>query len=642
MELHKPSHESAYIITHKHPITQPNFLEFTKEIENRADSDTQIKNISSEIQKTAFILYDMGLNPFPLPHGKKSGYPWKQLQYTRLDRNDEQYGLYTLFSGQCNIAIMCGRTSRNLFVIDCESHTALNYHIQQLRQRNIPLWVTETGRGGHIYLFCHDGEVNNVPSGILKDAEVRGKNGYVLAPPSLHPRGKAYSWLYQETDEPPTISIQTIDWLCDVNGKRINLSAHQSKSITQVKTRKHPYSPLSRRTRDYIHNGHDTPEGSRNNELFRASCDMAGNNFTQQQTFSTLASPAQSSGLSTREIQATIRSAYSQTRSPSRPQLISNNSNNPDWQWAMIFGDAYAWQGRTATSQRAIFTALIHRAKVSSNEDGLFRASIREIASLARVGTATVQRILKSFQEKDKILIIKCGHDKTSNATLWKFPQKIILEAQELNPDTLKESPQWLSCSVSNLSQPDAIERQALGYNGLLVYRAMVDYGAPLLPKALAKITNLACHQVKYVLKKLLNFELIYRVDCGWVAHVYTDLELDMKIQEKRDIIGKGQQRAMRFQKERAVYAGRYLFYARLRYEREMFKGCVYKSLRLLRHAKYGREKFLPSPVYREIPSYKQDKVEYQRVTLEELDEDDMAWIECALSLGAEVIISDE
>ena len=154
--MNTPSHESALIITHKHQFIQPDLLEFPKKKQIGADSHTTIEDTSSEIQHTAFSLYDIGLNPFPLPLGKKGGYPWKQLQYTRLDRNHEQAGLFMLFTGNCNLAIMCGRTSRNLFVIDCESPQALEFHIGQMRKHNIPLWVSETQRGGHIYMFSAD------------------------------------------------------------------------------------------------------------------------------------------------------------------------------------------------------------------------------------------------------------------------------------------------------------------------------------------------------------------------------------------------------------------------------------------------------------------------------------------------------
>ena len=635
-----PSHESDLIITHKHQFIQPSFLEFPKEKQIGTDLYAIVKNECSEIQEAAFSLYDIGLNPFPLPIGKKGGYPWKRLQYTRLDRNDERAGLFVLFAGECNLAIMCGRTSRNLFVIDCESPEALRFHIQQMRKRNIPLWVAETKRGGHIYLLSSDGEVNNISTGILVDAEIKGNKGYVLAPPSVHPSLKRYTWMHQEGDEPPTVSIHQIDWLRDQYGTPVSLEAHQPQSIESIAIHKRPYSPLSRRTRNYIHNGHTIPEGSRNNELFSASCDMAGNNYTQQETFNTLSPPAQASGLSIREITATVKSAFSQQRTPAKSSS-SSNTKVPDWQWAMVYADNCKWQGRTAASRRAIFTALIHRAKVSSNENGLFRASIREIATLSRTGTATVQQALKEFQSPDTPYIIKCGYDKTSQATLWKFSKTIIMEAQQYNSDTLKKPPPWLSCSVSVSSLPDSVERTALGYNSLLIYRMMTDHKEPILPKEIGALTGLASYQVKYCLKKLRSFDLIYRQEDGWVAHVYNDEELDMKVHEKKPIIGKGKARAERFSRERAVYVGRHLLEVRLRYEREVLDIHVMCALDLIHKTKY---RYIDAPVYREVVHYESDQrkhVAYRRVSFSELDDDDLSWIECGLALGAEVIIQD-
>lgn len=636
-------HESTHIITHKYQFTQPNFLEFPKETQIRVDSYTNNTNIYSEVQQQAFSLYDIGLNVFPLPLGKKGGYPWKKLQYTRLDRNNEQYGLQVLFAGQCNIGVMCGRTSQNLFVIDCESKETLQYQIQQMRKRNIPLWVSETKRGGHIYLFSADGEVQNIPSGIMNDVEIKGCNGYVLAPPSTHPSLKQYTWIEQEGNKPPIVHINQIDWLYDTYNNSIKLSAQKSKPINNVKTNHKIYFALSRRTQSYIQDGHTIKEGSRNNELFSASCDMAGNSYSEQNTFNILFPQAHASGLSANEIRTTIKSAFSQPRTPSNPKN-NNNKNKSDWKWAILYADNHEWVGRNATSKRAIFTALIHRAKVASNEDGLFRASIREIATLARAGTATVQRVLKEFQNPSQQYIIKCGYDKTSQATLWKFPQKIIKQAQKLNIDTLKESPQWLSCSVSVLSLPDCVERSGLGYNGLLVYRAMVDYGKPIMPKELVALTRLADHQVKYVLKKLSIFELIHRENEGWVAESYDDALLDRIVDAKKSVIGKAEKRSQRFARERSIFAGRHLFYARLRRERDAFKIHTYGVMRQYYDMKYQRTAKQLPPIFKEVCYDKRDQPTkiFRRVPLSEVDDDDIDLIEFALSLGAEIYIEAE
>lgn len=631
-------HESVHIITYNPPFRQPNFLEIPKESQNGTDSTKRIPNTLSEIQQNAYALYDIGLNVFPQPIAKKGGWAWKPLQYTRLDRNHPQYGLRMLFSGVCNMAVMCGRTSRNLFVIDCETEAALAYHIQMMQSRQIPLWVVRTRRGGHIYLFSADGEVENIASNILRDAEIKGSRGYVMAPPSIHPSQQAYKWLYQEGNEPPTVSIQQIDWLHDLKQEPIALVAHQPKTMKAISAVRRPYSPLSRRTRQYIHEGHNTPEGSRNNELFSAACDMVGNQFSQAEARQTLYPVAQASGLSTHEIDASLNSAYSQSRTPAKVNT-AKNAPTADWQWALLYADNQTWTGRSGTSRKAIFTALIHRAKVSSNEDGLFRASVREIATLARKGTATVQRILKELEKGDKALIVKRGYDKTSQAGLWAFNQKMIKEAMQLNPDTLKESPQWLSCSVSVFALPDSVERAALGYNGLLVYRALCAMNKALFPNDLTKITGLAVHQVKYALKKLRQFEIVVRESAGWQAVIYDDATLDEKVAASAGVLGRGQGRAERFARERRIFAGRKMFNTRLRCERNQFKASVYETLRLAEiERRYFSDKI---HIFKETVSKDSlKKVLRRRIPLADLEDDeDRELILLGLSLGAEVTI---
>ena len=46
-----------------------------------------------------------------------------------------------------------------------------------------------TTRGRHIYFKTPDRPVHNSVGKIAVDVDVRGENGYVLAPPSIHPCG---------------------------------------------------------------------------------------------------------------------------------------------------------------------------------------------------------------------------------------------------------------------------------------------------------------------------------------------------------------------------------------------------------------------------------------------------------------------
>jgi hypothetical protein len=512
-------------------------------------------------QHQARELYDLGFNVFPQPFGKKFGLPWKQLQYTRLDATDIRYGIEALHQGKCNIAIMCGRTSGNLFVIDCETQDALNHHIAEAKARSIPLWIVETARGGHIYLRCIEGEVTNIDSSTLHDAEVRGCNGYVLAAGSVHPSGVVYQWLIQEGEKPPHVSADSIDWLKDKQGNKINLIVKRTKKADKSFK---AYNPLSRATQDYLNSGDLIPEGNRNNRLFSAACDMAGNGYSQSETEDRLAPIAERSGLDRWEVYSTIRSAFSRSRSPARPntrKIAQAQKEQSDvWQQALAFAQTHTWTGRTATSTRLVFFALIERARMSCNENGTFRASVREISEIARLGINTTQTALKRLYNEKTPYIIPSGLDNTSQARLWRFSDYVL---KPLKNDTSPRAPLWTSYSDS-LFNSDAAERGALGYNGVHVYRVMLEWVVPLMPSVLAARLSMPVHRVNYALKKLSTYGLVRREKKGWVAVPKTVCELDEEVALPAGKLGRRERRRRIYAEQRALYVGRIIYQARL------------------------------------------------------------------------------
>ncbi len=519
----------------------------------------------TKIQRESLNLYDLGLNVFPQPFGRKSGLPWRQLQYTRLHRTHKDYGLMMLFAGQCNIAVMCGRTSNNLFVIDCETPTSFDFQLEQLRRRDIPLWTVATKRGGHIYLFSSKGEVQNISTDKLGDVEIRGCRSYVLAPPSLHPSGEQYQWQHQQGHCPPSVDPQIIDWLIDNKGQAIQL---ESDTTSMTKAYSKPISlkyespcKLAKDTKDFIQSGSRVDEGSRNHRLFKAACDLNGNGYSITETKQLLIYPAIQSGLSKHETYKTINSAYSQSRQPTIPSS-QKDEEKPQWVYANEYAHTIKWEGRTAVNQRLLFQAFVTRSKLSSSDDGLFRASIRELAVLARMSNGTVQRLIPKLI--DKQLIEKSTSDKASGATVWRFTKLSVQKRIESETDTLKESPLWKMHSVSILNLPDAIERGALGFNGVLVYKAMLKLSHGIFAKALTEKLELTLHQVKYAMKKLKEYGLIMRGSEGWVAIPKTDEELDKQVAEYVDIVGKRERRIERFKEQRQIFVGRKLYFARL------------------------------------------------------------------------------
>lgn len=528
----------------------------------------------SPLQEHAFDLYDHGLNVFPQPLGRKAGYPWRRLQYTRLPRDHAEFGLRQLFLGECNLAIMCGATSGNLFVIDCETEEALRHHARQMRQRNIPLWVVKTARGGHIYLRARDGEVHNVEPNIMRDAEIKGQRGYVLAPPSIHPSGAVYEWLVREGDQIPTVSSQEINWLRDQQGDSITLVVDPPPVRNRGKwtlNSKSPRSNLCYETQDYLDNGHRIPEGNRNNRLFKAACDLAGNGYDESLATSMLLPQALGSGLSERESHATICSAYSRPRNPSRPGETVTSSPEETWQYALLYATQHAWIGRTRNTKRAVFLALIERARLSRNETDVFRASTRELSELARMGINTIRRTLKKL--KNMKLISSCGKDKNSGASLWSFTENVINIGKELalNKDTVTLAPHWLSYSES-LFNSDVTERPALGHSVLYVYHKMRTLLEPMMPSALARVTGVTVNQVNYAIKKLRSFDLVERFPSGWLIVDKSMADLEAHMSDYVDVEGRGEAREERHQMERQVFVARMLFFVRAKLEGIAFR----------------------------------------------------------------------
>jgi len=90
-----------------------------------------------------------------------------------------------------NIGLVTGTVS-GLVVLDLDDPEA----VKLVKQQGVPpTVVASTGKGWHIY-FQHPGQpvVNAVALGGVKGLDVRADGGYVVAPPSVHPSGRQYTW----------------------------------------------------------------------------------------------------------------------------------------------------------------------------------------------------------------------------------------------------------------------------------------------------------------------------------------------------------------------------------------------------------------------------------------------------------------
>jgi hypothetical protein len=105
-------------------------------------------------------------------------------------------------NSDCNIGLATGAAS-GVFVVDIDGASA-EAVLRELEERHGALPATVeaiTTRGRHLYFRWPDGaEVRNSAGRITAGIDVRGEGGYVIAPPSVHPCGRRYSWSVHSAD----------------------------------------------------------------------------------------------------------------------------------------------------------------------------------------------------------------------------------------------------------------------------------------------------------------------------------------------------------------------------------------------------------------------------------------------------------
>ena len=142
---------------------------------------------------------DLGLSVIPLKYGdKRPIIEWKEYQ-ERIPSEDEVKEWFS--KDKVNIAIVCGRVSGNLVVLDFDDmdtfkewYERVDKEHPDLRDLILKTWMVETGKGIHVYFRLKDPSLvpRTKPKVEKKPIDIKGEGGYVVAPPSLHPSGKQY------------------------------------------------------------------------------------------------------------------------------------------------------------------------------------------------------------------------------------------------------------------------------------------------------------------------------------------------------------------------------------------------------------------------------------------------------------------
>lgn len=146
-----------------------------------------------ELGKSALALADSGLAVFPVAKGAKTPLIAEWQSAATADHLTIA-GWWARWP-DANIAIHCGKSG--LVVIDIDPRNGGDSTLERLCDVRGDAWqspyrVTTGGDGIHLYYIAPLDKA--VPSTLGPGIDVKRENGYVLAPPSLHPSGKRYAF----------------------------------------------------------------------------------------------------------------------------------------------------------------------------------------------------------------------------------------------------------------------------------------------------------------------------------------------------------------------------------------------------------------------------------------------------------------
>lgn len=126
-----------------------------------------------------------------------------------------------------NIGIACGQVSGGLLVIDLDEKPngisgTDTLHNWERENGTLPETVRSiTGKGGaHILYRIDHVEKNKI--NLLEGVDIRSDDGYIVAPPSVHPNGRSYEWEYDPEEYEIADADETVLKLLAV-GKKATL-----------------------------------------------------------------------------------------------------------------------------------------------------------------------------------------------------------------------------------------------------------------------------------------------------------------------------------------------------------------------------------------------------------------------------------
>jgi len=173
----------------------------------------RVKN--DTVLAAALVYQRHGWSVIPLrPKDKRPAIRWQEYQCRRAE--PVQIRKWLQQWPNANIAIVTGEIS-GILVLDIDPKHGGDESLRGLESVHDPLRRTveaaSGGGGRHVY-FAHPGGFIGNKVAVWPGIDLRGDGGYIVAPPSLHPSGRQYTWIPDHEPEHVQLAPMPV-WLLD-------------------------------------------------------------------------------------------------------------------------------------------------------------------------------------------------------------------------------------------------------------------------------------------------------------------------------------------------------------------------------------------------------------------------------------------
>jgi Bifunctional DNA primase/polymerase, N-terminal/Primase C terminal 1 (PriCT-1) len=160
--------------------------------------------------------------------------PWEHLQSERPSPDDVE--AWFRRRPDANLGIVTGEIS-NLVVLDIDPKHGGDNSLERLEKRFSPLPATVeamTGGGGRHLYFAHPGGLVRNRAGLVQGIDLRGDGGYIVAPPSIHPSGRRYTWVSGHSPDEMALAPLPHWLISPIRGVRVGRSLADWRQLVRA------------------------------------------------------------------------------------------------------------------------------------------------------------------------------------------------------------------------------------------------------------------------------------------------------------------------------------------------------------------------------------------------------------------------